>query len=175
VLLVGGASSRFGSPKALAVLEGEALAERGWRVLGEACDERIALGKAVDRLELPFPVLDDGIQIRAALAGVVAGLRVARSAVCVFLPVDLPFVTSELIRALGEACEEAAVTTEGPLPAALARRALPVLERRLAANALRLRDAFGELETAVVEVDTGLLANVNRPEDLERIRARAGG
>ena len=45
VLLVGGASTRFGSPKALARFDGETLAERAWRLLGEACDERIAVGK----------------------------------------------------------------------------------------------------------------------------------
>ena len=38
ILLVGGASSRFGSPKALAEFEGETLADRAWRLLGEVCD-----------------------------------------------------------------------------------------------------------------------------------------
>ena len=52
VLLVGGASRRFGSPKALARLDGETLAERGWRVLGGACEERIAVGKEADALPL---------------------------------------------------------------------------------------------------------------------------
>jgi hypothetical protein len=45
ILLVGGASTRFGSPKALATFHGETLAERAWRLLGEACDERLAVGK----------------------------------------------------------------------------------------------------------------------------------
>jgi molybdopterin-guanine dinucleotide biosynthesis protein A len=53
-LLVGGASTRFGSPKALALVDGETLAARAWRLLGDACDERIAVGKLADRLELPF-------------------------------------------------------------------------------------------------------------------------
>jgi molybdopterin-guanine dinucleotide biosynthesis protein A len=78
VLLVGGASSRFGSPKTLAELDGETLAQRAWRTLGEAFDERLAVGKAADRLDLPFPVVDDGTEIRAPLAGIVAGLRAAR-------------------------------------------------------------------------------------------------
>src|SRR5207248_6351821 len=77
VLLVGGASRRFGSPKALARFDGTTLAERAWRVLGEACDERLAAGKAADDLLLPFPVLDDGTGLRAPIAGVVAGLRAA--------------------------------------------------------------------------------------------------
>ena len=65
VLLVGGASERFGSPKALARFRGETLAERGWRVLGEVCAEVIAVGKAGDALDLPFPVEDDGTDERA--------------------------------------------------------------------------------------------------------------
>jgi len=172
VLLVGGASTRFGSPKALAWFNGETLAERAWRILGEACDERIAVGKQADALELAFPVLDDGTDLRAALAGIVAGLRAATNTVSVFLPVDVPLVTAELIRALGDSCDEAAITTGGPLPAAVAGIALPVLERRLEQQELRLADAFVELRTVIVEADPSQLANVNRPEDLQDIRAR---
>ena len=170
VLLVGGASSRFGSPKALAELDGETLAERGWRTLGEACEERLAVGKAADRLELPFALVDDGTEIRAALAGVIAGLRAARHEVAVFLPVDVPFASAELLRSLGAACREAAVTASGPLPAALAREALPVLERHLASNELRLSNVLAGLDTALVGADPGLLVNVNRPADLAAIR-----
>src|SRR5439155_220527 len=90
VLLVGGASRRFGAPKALAQFEGETLAERAWRLLGDACDERLAVGKTLDKPPLPFPVLDDASDIHAPLVGIVAGLREATNELCVFLPVDLP-------------------------------------------------------------------------------------
>jgi molybdopterin-guanine dinucleotide biosynthesis protein A len=166
VLLVGGASRRFGSPKALAQLDGETLAARAWRVLGEACDERVAVGKLADSLPLPFPLVDDGSEVRAPLAGLVAGLRAATHRVCVFLPVDCPLVTPDLLRALGEACEDAAVTQTGPLPAAYARRALPVLEGRLRDGELCLKGALRELDCTLVEVDERLLANVNTREDL---------
>jgi molybdopterin-guanine dinucleotide biosynthesis protein A len=172
VLLVGGASSRFGSPKALAWLDGETLAERAWRVLGEACDERLAVGKQSDALQLPFPVVDDGTEVRAALAGVVAGLRTASEEVAIFLPVDVPLVSHELIAMLGAACDQAAITATGPLPAAVAREALPFLERRLEAGELRLAYAFAELRTATVQIDPAQLANVNRPEDLVALRSR---
>ena len=59
VLLVGGASERFGSPKALAAFRGETLAERAWRVLSDVCDEVIVVGKPDDAHELPFPVVGD--------------------------------------------------------------------------------------------------------------------
>ena len=170
VLLVGGASARFGSPKALARLGGVTLAERAWRVLGEACDERIAVGKATDALGLPFPVLDDAIDVRAPIAGVVAGLRAAAHDVVVVLPVDAPCVTAELLRALAAACLDAALTDNGPLPGAYRRTALPALETALAGGRLKLRDALATLDTAIVQADPMLLANLNTPEDLSALQ-----
>jgi molybdopterin-guanine dinucleotide biosynthesis protein A len=169
VLLAGGASTRFGSPKALARFDGETLAERAWRILGDACDERLAVGKHADGVELPFELVDDGNETRAALAGIVAGLRAAAADVVVVLPVDTPLVTSALLRELAAACAEAAVTQTGPLPAAFRRDALPVLERRLAAGRLALHEVLDELDTARVEVDARLLANVNTPDELRRL------
>lgn len=163
VLLVGGASERFGSPKALARLGGETLAERAWRLLGEACEERLAVGKAGE-LALPFPVLDDGAPVRAPIAGVVAGLRAAANDVAVFLPVDCPRLTAPALRALGEAV---AVPQTGPLPGAYAKAMLPELERRLAAGELSLRG----VNDRVLPLDPALLADVDTPAALAAERA----
>ena len=162
VLLVGGASTRFGSPKALARLGGETLAERGWRVLGEACDEVIAVGKAADALPLPFPVVDDGTSERVPIHGVIAGLRAARHDVAVVLPVDCPLVTPTLLREVGEAV---AVPQTGPLPGAYTKEMLPELEARVASGELSLRG----VNTTVLEVDERLLADVDVPADLVQI------
>ena len=159
VLLLGGASRRFGSAKALALLEGETLAVRAWRMLDEACDEVIAVGKAADALPLPFPVLDDGSDLRAPIVGVIAGLRVAAHDVAVVLPVDCPLMTPAAVRVLGEGV---AVPQTGPLPGAYARSMLPALEARLAAGELSLRGVNG----TVLELDERLLADVDTPEDL---------
>jgi molybdopterin-guanine dinucleotide biosynthesis protein A len=164
--LVGGASRRFGSPKALAVFRGETLAERAWRLLGEACDERIAVGKPADGLELPFPVLDDGSAVRAPLAGLVAGLRASVHDVCLAVPVDMPLLTAGALRQLASSCMDAAVPQTGPLPGAYHRRALPVLERRLQSGELALAGALDALDTATVELDPALLVNVNSQEEL---------
>jgi molybdopterin-guanine dinucleotide biosynthesis protein A len=173
VLLVGGMSRRFGSVKALAPLGPETLAERGWRALGEAFPHRLAVGKGADQLGLPFELLDDGIGVRAPIAGVVAGLRASGTEISVFLPVDCPLVTPEALRALAEACADAAVPEIGPLPGAYAQSALPVLEARLEAGELALRDALAELDVRTVELDPDLLTNVNTERDLDRLRALA--
>jgi molybdopterin-guanine dinucleotide biosynthesis protein A len=159
VLLVGGASRRFGSPKALASFRGRTLAERAWELLGEACDERLAVGKVADGLLLPFPVLDDGVDVRAPIAGVIAGLRAARHDVGVVVPVDCPLLTVGAVRALGAA---GAVPQTGPLPGAYTAVMLPALEARLSTGELSLRG----VNENVVELDPRLLANVNTPAEL---------
>jgi molybdopterin-guanine dinucleotide biosynthesis protein A len=162
VLLVGGGSTRFGSPKAFAVLDGETLAARAWRVLGEACDEVIAVGKTSDALPLPFPILDDGSSERAPIYGVLVGLAAAMHDVVVVLPVDCPLMSVAAIRALGEAV---AVPQTGPLPGAYSKTMLPELEARVARGTLSLRG----VNPKVVEIEEALLADVDVPADLVRL------
>ena len=139
-------------------------------ILGETCEERIAVGKAADGLELPFPVLDDGSETRAAIAGLVAGLRAATTEVCVVLPVDMPLVTP---RASARARPTRASTPQSRRPGRFQGRTrglrFPTLERRLADGRLALRDALDELETVRLQLDPALLANVNTADDLRRL------
>jgi molybdopterin-guanine dinucleotide biosynthesis protein A len=169
---VGGASRRFGTPKALARAGQETLAERGWRLLGDACDERLAVGKAGE-LDLPFPLVDDGTPVRVPVAGVLAGLRAAAHDTVVFLPVDCPLATAELLRLLGEACRDAAFAAGEPLPGAWSTRVLPLLERRFAARDYGLRDAAAELDVAHVDVDPALVADADTPDELTHLLAGA--
>jgi molybdopterin-guanine dinucleotide biosynthesis protein A len=160
ILLVGGASTRFGSPKALARFEEETLAERAWRLLGEACGERIAVG----RLDgLPFPSLaDEGTGPVAAIA---EGLRRATQEVAVVVPVDMPLLTPQALEQLARACRDAAVAQAGPLPCAVARRMLPAFET----GERRLRTVLDALDTARIELDERQLANVNSSADLDTL------
>ena len=159
VLLVGGASRRFGSPKALAELEGRTLAEIVWERLGEACDERIAVGKRGD-LPLPFDVVDDGMDLRAPIVGVVAGLRAAANERCVVVPVDCAWLSAESMRLLGG---RLAVPQTGPLPGAYDTSMLAELERRLESGELSLRG----VNDNVVELPLGELRDVDVPDDLD--------
>jgi molybdenum cofactor guanylyltransferase len=154
ILLVGGASSRFGSPKELAEYEGETLADRAWRLLGEVCDERLAVGRG--------GLADPGT---GPVAAVAAGLRAASHEVAVVIPVDMPLLSPEALRLLAAACRDAAVGQAGPLPCAVARRALPAFET----GERRLRTVLDSLDTARVELADELLANVNTRADLDTL------
>jgi molybdenum cofactor guanylyltransferase len=168
ILLVGGASRRFGAPKALARFQGELLGERAHRLLADTFGRVLAIGKASDDLRLPFPVADDGSEVRAPVVGLAAALRLAETDLCVVLPTDMPLVSEELLRRLVDGAEgvEAAVAQTGPLPGAYRKSALPVFERRIAAGDYALYRALEELSVRVVELDEDELRNVNSPADL---------
>ena len=119
----------------------------------------LAVGKAADGLDLPFPVLDDGTDERAPVFGVIAGLRAAGHETCVALPVDCPLVTAEALRELVLAVS---VPQTGPLPGAYTARMLAVLEGRVADGERSLRG----VNERCLELDERLLANVNTREDL---------
>jgi molybdopterin-guanine dinucleotide biosynthesis protein A len=147
ILLAGGLSRRFGSPKELAVYRGETLRDRAWRLLGDACDERILVGPGDDAGTGP-------------VAAIAAGLRRATNEIAVVVPVDMPLLTVDALHALADACREAAVAQRGPLPCAVRRDAFPETDER------RLRAVLETLDLARVELDDRLLLNVNEPGDL---------
>ena len=124
------------------------------------CDERIAVGRCHG---LPFPTLADAGT--GPVAAIAAGLGAAVHDVAVVVPVDMPLLTPDALRLLAAACRDAAVAQAGPLPCAVARRALPALET----GERRLRTVLDGLDTARAEVDERLLANVNTPADLYRL------
>ena len=163
VLLVGGASERFGSPKALARFRGETLAARGHRLLAEACEEVIAVGKTGELDGLPFPVIDDGTASRAPVFGVIAGLRAGAHDTSVVLPVDVPLVTPAALRALGVA--GAVPGSRIPLPGAYPRDLLSVLEERVAGGELSLRGVNPE----TLALPEELLVDVDTPEALREL------
>jgi GNAT superfamily N-acetyltransferase len=85
----------------------------------------------------------------------------------VILPVDVPLVRPEHLRALAAAGGDVAISQTGPLPGVYARRVLPSLERRLDDKQYALRESLRDLDVRVVELDAFLLANVNTPQELE--------
>jgi molybdopterin-guanine dinucleotide biosynthesis protein A len=153
ILLAGGTSSRFGSPKEFAVFEGETLGDRAQRLLEEACDEQIVVVG-------PGGLDDPGTGPVAAIA---AGLRMASGDIAVVIPVDMPRLTVAALHELANACIDAAVAQDGPLPCAIARRAFPAFET----DERRLRTVLAGLDTVEIELDNELLLNVNTPADVE--------
>ncbi|MFT3965651.1 MAG: molybdenum cofactor guanylyltransferase [Sphingobium sp.] len=162
-VLAGGLSTRFGSDKALALLDGQSLIERALETLSRHCRTVAVIGRIDGIPDWPAPHM-------GPLGGLAGALRHAgdsgHEAVLscgvdsVGLPGDLP---ERLVPA--PACL-AAQPVVGLWPVS----ALPVLESILTGpgrhSVMRFAGAIG---ARLVNLPVPP-ANVNRPEDLERLR-----
>ncbi|MEO2164262.1 MAG: NTP transferase domain-containing protein [bacterium] len=194
VILAAGASTRLGQHKALVELRGEpAIAHllRAGRALGDSAPlvitgaDRGAISdtlEALDHAGLPElvhnPNWSEGRGSGLLLA---ASLRVGRD-LCV-APVDCPLVCPQVFEALARAWAEAGRPASGWLgprlgtdpsaphghPMLLGRELLSKWDGKESLRDLRQR-ALPLLSVAVE--DRAILDNLDRPEDLDRLRAR---
>jgi molybdopterin-guanine dinucleotide biosynthesis protein A len=184
VVLAGGASSRFGGkPKGLARIGTERVVDRVITALRLATDEQmlIANDRAIREAVPGLVVRRDVRTERGSLVGLHTALTHSREAALV-VAWDMPFVSAALLaelRRLGEA-RGAAVIPEGargpePLCAYYPRSALPVVERQLEAEEMRLSELVAVLPERMIlscaKVERfgpveRLFANINSATDL---------
>jgi CTP:molybdopterin cytidylyltransferase MocA len=177
LLLAAGAGRRMGGPKALVVLDGEALVQRGIRLLaGAGCDPvLVVVGAAAGQVR---PLCDGAQVVEAAdwqtgmSASLRAGLRAAADTgaqACVVALVDQPQVTPVAVQRLRAAHEDGAVAAVASYSG---RRRNPVLLDRSvwkqvaerAAGDEGARGWLREHPEQVVDVDC---TDVGAPDDLD--------
>lgn len=181
VVLAGGASRRFdGRPKGLIPIAGRAMALRVADILALVC-ERVVIEAPRDAgyeaLGLPLLHAPAAYNGKGPLAGIAAGLGHASEGRVAFAPCDMPRLTRVIYLDLLRACDGAsgayAVTAAGqePLVAVLTGAMHAPISDALARDALPrthvVLDAAGA--KPVLFADSTPFANVNTPEDLERL------
>jgi len=194
IVLAGGASSRFGSDKLQATLDGRPLLARAIDAVGAISSEVLVVVAPGDERELPAartgaPVrrVADYERFGGPLVGLLAGLEAAREPLAIVAGGDMPTLSIDVLQMLihelsrTESESEAAVLMRQgvlrPLPAALRNGAATQAARRLLGEDERsLRALIRDLRTrAIPEADwrsldpTGeTLRDVDTPRDLRR-------
>ena len=191
LILAAGESRRMGKPKALLEIGGETFLDRLIRVMGESCSPVIVvLGHEAQRIRSALnqagtaafvPNQDYG---RGQLSSLQCGLAAVPSEAegVLFTLVDRPFVEPSTIARIRERFQERVPPEVLVVPRVGLRHGHPVcLARELIPEFLSLppeaqaRDVIHRHagETAYVDVeDTGTLADVNDPEDYQRLVGR---
>lgn len=96
ILLAGGLSRRFGSPKAFAEIEGEFFYERAYRALAGVCDRVVIVSRPelVSRFPSDYEVITDldWIAGQGPLAGIYSAMAFANAEKYMVLPCDMPCI-----------------------------------------------------------------------------------
>jgi molybdopterin-guanine dinucleotide biosynthesis protein A len=184
-ILAGGASRRFGAPKALARVGARTIAERVRDALDGMLDRVVVIANDPDLLtDLHLPTRPDRRPGKGPLAGVETALRWAidegRPSTLV-AACDMPFLDARALRLLIDAATGDAAAFAGdprpPLCVYLATSCLAAVERLLEGDGDRsMRALLDAVDTAwVPEGDVGrfidpatMFFNVNTPDDLRR-------
>ena len=190
IVLAGGRSSRYGSDKLSATLDGRALLDRGIEAVSTVSDEVLVVLAPGDNRALPRSVVAvrrvvDPELHGGPLVGLLAGLEEAGQPLVLVtggdMPTLSPAVLGAMIRALvaSESGADAVVLVSRgdrvPLPAVLRTGAATAVARRLVGDGeRRLRSLFERLPTrALAESEWrpldpagSTLRDVDRPSDL---------
>jgi len=182
VLLTGGRSRRMGRDKATMEVEGRALGLRPVEALGALVAEVVVAGRPLPGLQAR--VVADAVDGAGPLAGVVAGLRAARTPLAVVVACDMPTLVPAVVEMLLDrlradagllaACCEGPRGLE-PLPLALRTSAQGPLGAALERGVRALRDALAGPGLIVVDEagwrpldpDGHCFVNWNRPEEID--------
>jgi molybdopterin-guanine dinucleotide biosynthesis protein A len=181
-VVAGGMSTRMGRDKALRPWGGATLLHHAIARRPAVCSEvRIRCGAAPRYQSRGRPLVLDAAPGRGPLGGLAAGLASAGGQDGLYLGVDLPFVTAEVLAALAAADDAAdaivPVTADGPQPLCALYRAAcaPAVARRLAAGDLKMTSFWPDVTVRTIAArDLGagdrLFHNVNDPRDYDDAR-----
>lgn len=179
----------MGRDKATLPFGPELMLQRIVRLLSEEVDSSaIAVVSAKGQILPPLPpeirVVCDENPGRGPLEGLAAGLKAMPDHVDAVYATscDVPLMATRFVRAIFDHLgnHEIAVPVEGqfhhPLAAVYRPRVLAVVQQLLAANKLRPRFLFDEVDTMEVDVESlrvfdpmlSTLMNLNHPEDYEK-------
>jgi molybdopterin-guanine dinucleotide biosynthesis protein A len=193
IVLAGGRSSRFGSDKLAAELDGRPLLEHALEAIAAVADEVVLAvpprsGRALgSELVTSGPiVVEDPEAFEGPLAGLVPALGAATNEVAIVVAGDMPRLQPKVLAALLDALEpgvDAAALEVGvdlrPLPLAIrveparaaATAALEAGERSLRSLLARLASrALPEPEWRRLDPAGDSLTDVDRPADLDALR-----
>ena len=189
IVLAGGRSSRFGSDKLVAELDGRTLLDRAVQAVAAVATELIVVTAQGDERLLPavgVPIrrVEDRESFGGPLVGLLGGLGMAREPIVVVVAGDMPSIVPEVLGALVEALVAspasgaAALESDGgpvPLPAAFRTDAATDVASRLVDDGeRRLRAVFEHLPTRLLreaewrplDRDARTLRDVDVPGDL---------
>jgi molybdenum cofactor guanylyltransferase len=181
-ILAGGKSSRFGTDKGLALVEGKSMLEHAYEAAFKAGIYSIwIVGRESVTCHPSYRCIPDSSIEKGPLGGILTAMEHTKSDNVLILSCDMPFIQSAIVSEFIRACDwtyDACVARLGnevqPLFGVYAKRVLPQILALLSSNRLSMRTLLEEISVCYVDVDKfasfeeRTFANINTREDLKR-------
>ncbi|MCZ2260274.1 molybdenum cofactor guanylyltransferase [Sporosarcina sp. G11-34] len=182
IVLAGGLSRRFGSPKAFASIGEEYFYERAVEALTPHCEEVVIVTRPELRNAYPaeLKVIQDLPEVAGfgPLAGILSAMEFVEADRYVVLPCDMPYVDESIVGQLLDCHGEVvtAVIAEGkhhPLVSVWDRKSKEPLREQLEKGQFRVINLLDKLGVAWVDGhlltddEQSVFRNVNTPTDLD--------
>lgn len=169
ILLAGGLSRRYGSPKALAELEGRKFYEIIYDVLAHVCDEVVIVTRAelVNLFPKDYHVIVDREPFVGCgpLAGIYSAMEAVQASNYVVLPCDMPLMNSSVMdKLISHHHKDVTVVTSGkyiqPLVSVWSEGMKVNIKHALVNEQFKMTDVLDHAET--VKIDEKLLSDSPR-------------
>jgi len=183
IVLAGGLSRRFGSPKAFAQLEKQYFYEYAVFALQPHCDKVVivTLPELINRFPNKLEVITDLPEFAGLgpLAGILSGMSYVSANRYIVLTCDMPYINSEVVGKL-LALHDAEVTAviasnrHHPLTSVWNSTAKPTIMNALEKKQLRVMNVLDALGVTWVDGseftddEQRVFMNINNPTDMER-------
>lgn len=181
ILLAGGLSRRYGSPKAFAEIEGELFYQRAYNALAGVCDRVIIISRPelIERFSPEIEVITDLAEVagQGPLAGILSGMTACPAEKYMVLPCDMPFIgpneTARLLDLADRASDITALRNAAekiPLFSIWDIRIKEQLKQELESGQFRVmkfmeKTAAEWIDSSEIHNDPLVFRNVNQPDD----------
>lgn len=185
IVLAGGLSRRFGSPKAFVQMDAKYFYEFAVDALRSSCDEVVIVTRSelIERFPKSEKVITDISEFAGLgpLAGILSAMESVEADRYIVLPCDMPYINEEAVRRLIKRHEKnvTAVVSDGrhhPLVSIWDAGMKEGLQKSLRNKRLRVMHVLTEMKVTwipgnlLAENEGLMFMNVNTPDVLERGR-----
>ena len=180
ILLAGGKSQRMGTDKGMLDLNGKKFIKHICDALQPIVGSNILIVSTNKEYDaLGFSRVEDIISDKGPVGGLYTGLKESKTKVNLVLSVDVPMVSTELLKWLIENHSETDMVTQtkidgsaNPLIGVYDRSMRIVFGEQIAGNKLKLQQAIEEVKHSTLEIPEkwkNQVQNINTPEEYQNL------
>jgi molybdopterin-guanine dinucleotide biosynthesis protein A len=182
-ILLGGKSSRYGSNKAFAEIDGVRMIDRVAGVMKSIFHSVVLLTNTPEEYTyLRMPMVEDLVKGFGPMGGIYTGLTTLADETGFFVACDMPFLSESLIRHMVDVREDFDAVVPRmdwmlePLHALYSKKCVPVIQEAIGQNEHQILKCFPRLRVRYVDEeelrlwnpDLKSFFNINKPQDLPR-------